>query len=73
MRFIYFFFFVAVLIGLFFTTDTFEELQLDIYFFILKTIQSKEFFWICALLVYMLISFAYWCFLIKHFPEQMIN
>ena len=49
-----------------------EELYIDIQLFVWKIIQTKQFFWFIALIVYMLLSFFYWCFLIKYHSEHFI-
>ena len=59
-----------VLIGLLIVGDL-PEYPYDT-FNIKPIISSWTFFWIISIFGYFIISFIYWCFLIKHYPEYFI-
>ena len=73
-----------VCIGLFITTanELYDENYFSsyinyIYNIIFKLINTKEFFWITAISIYLItiavFSFWYRCFLVENFPERFIS
>ena len=69
-----------VFLGLFLTNLSLSEYDTYIHQLVTKIIESKTFFWICIIAIYLIslaiinaiYSIYFWNFIVKNFPERVI-
>ena len=69
-----------VFLGLFLTNLSLGEYDTYIHQLVTKIIESKTFFWICIIAIYLILlaiinaiySIYFWNFIVKNFPERVI-